>query len=142
MPGEPLEATFEKRAAHADTVNGDVVTEEFLPDGVIVIGVEFCSVHAIGNQKNNLAALALRIAVFVNCAAAYTASSNALVGWPLMLIVAPVMFGASLVAECPLIDRALLMAALEGPTEGSSSRRVRFNSVSSLSWSLTKPLPS
>src|SRR5260370_14840377 len=33
------------------------------------------------------------------------------------------------------------MAGLEGRTEGSSSRCVRFNSVRSLSWSLIKPLP-
>src|ERR1700746_3762369 len=58
-----------------------------------------------------------------------------------MFIIAPAIFGGSPVAECPLIDGEFPKGAPEEATEGSSSRRVRFNSVSSLSWSLVKPLP-
>jgi len=42
------------------------------------------------------------------------------------------MFGASPVAEWPLMEGPVPTAGLEGATEGSSSKRVRFSSVRSL----------
>ncbi len=61
--GKPFESSFEKGAAHADSVDGNVVAKQFLQHRVVVIHIELWAVDAIGNQKNNLAALAVRITV-------------------------------------------------------------------------------
>src|SRR5438045_9376887 len=61
--GESLETSLEKSAAHAHSVNRDVVAQQLLQHAVIVIYIKLWAVHAIGNQKNNLPPLALRITV-------------------------------------------------------------------------------
>src|SRR5256886_2526713 len=62
--GKAFESSFEIGAAHANSVNGNVVAEQFLQHGVVVIHIELWPVDAVGNQKNNLPALALWITVF------------------------------------------------------------------------------
>src|SRR6266513_1610583 len=61
--GKSLETSLEKSAAHAHSVNRYVVAQQLLQHGVIVIHIKLWAVHAIGNQKNNLPPLSLRITV-------------------------------------------------------------------------------
>src|SRR2546422_1165456 len=62
--GKPLKPTVEKSASHANTIDRDVVAKQLLDGGVVVIGVELGSIHAVGDQKNDFPPLAFRVAVF------------------------------------------------------------------------------
>src|SRR6266403_101915 len=59
--GKPFESPLEKSAAHANTINRNVIAQQFLQHRIVVIHIEFGPVHAIRNQENNLAAFAVAI---------------------------------------------------------------------------------
>jgi len=113
--GKPFESPLEKSAAHANTINRNVIAQQFLQHRIVVIHIEFGPVHAIRNQENNLAAFRGRDPSTTE--PRHTPRRPAL--WsagPLMFASPPAMFGASPIAEWPLIEGPLLMAGLSSAT--------------------------
>src|SRR5258708_5733280 len=60
IPGKSIqlvELAVDKNGAYADTKDRNVVTQKLLEDDVVLVGVEFRIVHAIGDENDYLAAL-------------------------------------------------------------------------------------
>src|ERR1700722_6663128 len=61
---EAAETAFEIGAADGHAVDGDLVTQQFFYGGLVIVGVGSDSVNSVGDEENDLAALAA--AVFQN----------------------------------------------------------------------------
>src|SRR6516162_632966 len=61
--GQALELSVEKGAAHAHAIHRDVIAKEVPEDDVVLVGVELGIIHPVGDEQNDFAALALRVAV-------------------------------------------------------------------------------
>src|ERR1700719_2211717 len=58
---EAAEAAFEIGAADGHAINGDAITQQLFYGGFVVVGIGSNSVGAVGNEKNDFAALAAAI---------------------------------------------------------------------------------
>src|ERR1700693_174704 len=58
---QAAEAAFEIGAADSDAIDGNTVTQQFFYGGLVIVGIGPDSVGTVGNQKNDLAALAAAI---------------------------------------------------------------------------------
>src|ERR1700692_1792289 len=58
---QAAEAAFEIGAADGHAIDGDAVTQQFFYGGLVIVSIGSDSVGTVGNQENDLAALAAAI---------------------------------------------------------------------------------